>query len=496
MAVSEQEHNITQPPQSRHLGIVILFLLLALAAAVRLPGINRPLLGNFATKQAIYGMIARNWVLGRAELAYPTLDVLQGGHRALQMVEMPVSVYATATGWWMFGGPLDVWGRATAVVLSLGSIVLLYDFVRRRHSRSAAAAAALALALSPVSIIYGRSFMLQASLVFFTLTTFVALDRWLATRDGRSARWGFLWLLAAGIGMALLLLTKIYMVVLLLPLGLMCLRPGVATRRRILAAVVLGLAVLPAAWWYALAYRTAEPGGPLAERVFYSVRFSVEAHRPPHPLLFSADFYRGVFDDLSGVVLTPLGFALALAGLLDRRWRRYAGWLAVSALLLVALPRKFHEMNYYWMAVLPPLCILVGLGWETIHRRLGLGRVAMGAVVLVALVASIRYTAKPAFLTPREDRGVVPAAAALDKLADDDEPVVTMHGTSLDLLYYCNRPGWFISAQDKNLAQRLDACRRQGARFVVLAGAETLELGEPVVEGETFRIYRLCERNP
>ena len=127
------------------------------------------------------------------------------------------------------------------MLLSLGSVALLYLFVRRRHATAAATAAALALALSPVSILYGQSFMLEASLVFFTLGTFCALDRWIDV-SRRAGRYDFLWLIAAGICLALLLLTKIYMLVVLLPLAVMAFRAGATRKRLIPTAIVLGRA--------------------------------------------------------------------------------------------------------------------------------------------------------------------------------------------------------------------------------------------------------------
>jgi len=494
MAAPDGDRRVAQSTQNRYLHATALLLLLAMAAAVRLPGLGRPLLGNFATKQAVYGMIARNWAQRRADLRYPTLDVLRGGHRSLHLVELPVSAYLTGAAWRWMGGSLDVWGRATALLFSLGSVALLFSLVRRRHGPTAATGAGLALALSPVSIIYGQSFMLEASLVFFTVAAFCALDRWLDA-PGAGLRPGHaVWLVAAGLALALLLLSKVYMAVVVLPLGLMVLggqrSANRAARWGFVAALVL--AVLPAAAWYALAWHASSPEGPLADRVFCSVRESAEAHCPPHPLLFSPDFYRGLLDDLAGVVLTPLGLTLALAGLLDRRWRRWAAWLAVSLLLTFALPRKFHQMNYYWMAVLPPLCILVGLGWRTVCERLRPGRTAVGAVSLVALVFSLRYAVKPAFVTPLEDRAVVAAARAVQQYATTArEPVVTVHGTSLDLLYYCNRPGWAISPQVTDLARRLAYCRRQGARYAVVVGAPPAELEEPVAQREGYGVYRL-----
>jgi len=478
--------------QTRHFPAA-LWVLLGLTAAVRMVAIGRPLLGNFATKNVVYAMIARNLAEGRASPWYPTLDVLAGGERSWHMVEFPASAYLTAGLWKVAGGSLDVWGRATAVAFSVASVALIFLLVRRRHGQTAAVGAALALALAPVSVTYGQSFMLEPSLVFFTLATFHALERWLAP--------GHLgWLVAGGIFLALLLLTKIYMLVLLLPLAVLVLRQSESppTSRAepsslVLALLIIGLATVPAGFWYAHAVRTASPDGPFSERVFYSVRDSAEVHAPPHPCLGSADFYRQILDDLTGVVLTPVGFMLALAGFLNRQWRQYAAWLLAMLILVLALPLKFYEMNYYWMAVLPPLCILVGLGWQVVERRMQPGRTASAALLAAAVVLSFRYAYKPAFVIPEEDRGVVAAARALREMTDENEPVVTIHGTAPDLLYYCERRGWVVAPDAPNLDRLLADYRRRGARYVVIVG-EGPPLCEPLSSGEDFRIHRLGGR--
>jgi 4-amino-4-deoxy-L-arabinose transferase-like glycosyltransferase len=491
-----------QPAQSTHLPIGF-WVLLALTAAVRLVAITRPLLGVFATKNVVYAMIARNWVEGRASLWYPTLDCIRGGERSLHMLEFPVSAYVSGWLWGTFGGSLDVWGRATAIAFSVASVAMIFLFVRRRHGQTAALGAGFVLAVAPVSIIYGQSFMLEASLVFFTLATFDGLDRWL--RGGRTA-----WLVLAAICFALLLLTKIYMLVLLLPIGVMILvsekkhapgqSPRVAARgfgsrgRLVLGGLAVALAMVPAAAWYTHAMRTAAPDSPLEARVHYSVRQSAEVHRPPHPLLWSPDFYRQGFDDLIGVVLAPVAFMLVVVGLLDRAWRQYAAWLVAMVVLVAALPLKFYEMNYYYMAVLPPLAIVAGLGWAVFHRHVRPSRAAVVGLVTLAVLVSLRYTGRPAWVTPEEDRAVPAAAWAVRDLTSPDEPVVTMHGTSIDLLYYCNRRGWAVAPDTAGLDEVLAEYRRQGARFLVVAGpgVKTLKTGRPpVVEGDGFRVYRL-----
>lgn len=457
-----------------------LVALLLLTVGLRLPGVTRPLLGNFATKSVVYAMIARNWAEGRADWRWPTLDCLVGGQRSLHLLEWPVSAYLTGELWRRAGGSLDVWGRAVAIAWSAAAVGLLYRLVRRRHGPTAALGAGLLLALSPVGIIYGQCFMLEPSLVLFTLVTVDGLDRWLS--GGRTV-----WLIVAAVGLALLLLTKIYMLALLLPLGAWVLWPEAATvpPRRWPAAVALGVALLPAALWYAHAAHAAAPGGPQADRVFYSVRQSTSEHWPPHPLLRSGEFYRRVLDDLPSVVLTPVGLALVLAGLLHPAARRYFVWLLAMAMLVLLLPRKFFEMNYYWLAVVPPLAILAGLGWDQIVEHLRPSRRAAWALLVLGLVFALRYAVRPAFITPPEDRAVVAAGQAMQALADAEEPIVTMHGSGIDLLYYCHRAGWYLEPGTPELAEQLEECRRQGAKHLVYVATS-----EPLPE--VLRDYQTC----
>lgn len=470
------------PPPSQ-VNTLALCLVVFVALVVRLPGIGRPLVGNFATKNVVYAMIARNWAEGRAPLWEPTLDCLVGGQRSLHLLEFPVSAYLSGSGWRLFGGSLDVWGRATAIVFSVGAVALMYLVVAGWHGPTAALGASLALALSPIGILYGRSFMLESSLVFFTLAAVWSWDRWLRVRHGA-------WLVLASVALALVLLTKIYMLVLLLPLGAMLVSARVSRRAWAGAAIALAAAVVPAATWYRYA---ADPGAARASRVYYSVRSSMEVHRPPHPLLGSASFYGRVLDELAGPVLTPIGLALALAGLWNPAWRRHVPWLAACAVLILLLPRKFYEMNYYWMAVLPALAILAGLGWQVVCQRAGPSRLAQAGVLAVALLMGARHVAGPMLRVAAEDRGVVAAGRAAARASRPEEPVVTLHGTTIDLLYYCDRPGWAIDPASPRRAEQIEDCRRRGARLAVVAGSEPVELGgERIESGPNYAVYRIA----
>jgi hypothetical protein len=217
--------------------------------------------------------------------------------------------------------------------------------------------------------------------------------------------------------------------------------------------------------------------------------------------LVSPSFYRKLLDDFTGPVLTPLGFVLCLTGLMNRAWRRHAPWLASMAVLVAALPAKFYDILYYDVVLLPPLCIVAGLGWQLVAERLRPERPAIAGLLAVALLFSLRYTVGPAFVTPAEDRSVTAAAAALRELADIEEPVLTMHGWCTDLLYYCDRPGWGVSPDDPQLHERFALARRWGARWCVATNLAEVERSSQAVaelsdwtvvrEGDDFRVYAM-----
>ncbi|HEV3006489.1 MAG TPA: hypothetical protein VGX78_18610, partial [Pirellulales bacterium] len=323
------------------------------------------------------------------------------------------------------------------------------------------------------------------------------------------------WLVLAAVSLALVLLTKIYMLVLLLPLAVMASRArtagfrqvstGFLTQRRlgrqsfIELIVATTLAVAPALAWCANVARVSAPDNPLSRRVFYSLRQSADVHQAPQRLLVSPSFYRKLLDDFTGPVLTPLGFVLCLTGLMNRAWRRHVPWLASTAVLIAALPAKFYDILYYDVVLLPPLCILAGLGWQLVAERLRPGRAATAGLLAMALLLSLRYTVGPAFTTPAEDRSVTAAAAALREFADVEEPVLTMHGWCTDLLYYCDRPGWGIAPDDPQLHERFALAKRCGARWCVATNLAEV-VGSPqavaeladwtvVREGHDFRVY-------
>ena len=495
----------------RAIAASLLCWLLIGALAVRVVGLERPLVGTFATKAAVHAMEARNWALGRAPIWQPTIDTLADGTRAWHLMEWPAVAYAAGLGWRFCGGSLDAWGRGISVACSLLSVWLAYRIAGRWFGARAAQGAAFVIAFSPVSIVYGQSFLLEASIAALTLATIDSFDRWLATR-----RLSYFAVTSIALGLAVL--TKVYSIFVVFGLWSAFARSSKAAepchekpviyglprqfRSAGLVSLLLLVGLLPAICWYSWVYSVSPSVGPAAE---YHPVSRAAIHGFPHPLLFSPTYYARLASDFCTVVLTPFGVLLALFGLVDVRFRPHLPLFASSAVLLVLLPLKFMAANYYYVVLLPVLALAAGLGWQRLCERTCesqlLGRRALTCLVVASLAIALRYAIGPAYRTLDEDRGVVAAAAAARTATNNEEPIATMHGSTLDLLYYCDRTGWAFDVADSKLADKLDLARRNGATKLIVAGLDSVArhpatselLATLVVEqsGDDWRLYSL-----
>lgn len=464
----------------------------ALVIAVRLIGATQPLVGTFATKHCVYAMIARNWAEGRAPFWQPTLDCLapSSDERAWHLMEWPASAFVAACGYKWFGGHLDLWGRGVSIFCMAAATLLSYLLARRWFGESAARATSLVVGFAPIGIIYGRGFMLEPSLVALSFLTIYAFDRWQSLGK-------FVWLAIAAVALALAALTKIYMLLLIVPLAVSRAPAGASRRHYLIAAFTFAVALLPVAAWYYWVHTVSPSVGPAAE---YHPESRSAIHGLPHPLLVEPSYYLGVLKNLATVALTPLGLALGLYSLRDRRSRAMLPWLAASLVLLFLLPLKFHVADYYYLILLPPAAMLIGLGWQVAVERFAPSKKWPAALVAASLLIAARYTIGPTWRLHQEDRDVVAAAAELQNLTTTDEPVVTIHGSTLDLLYYCDRRGWALNAADDFIVDKLVAARNQGAKRIVVVHppsnedqsylSKCLRMLKTEKHGDDWRIYR------
>ncbi len=459
--------SLRQELSSRKRVLALLGVLALLAVALRCWGLNRPFLGAFGSKAAVHGMIARNWSASRAPWHLPTVDMLAGSKRGLHLLEYPVPTALVAWGHRLLGGPLELWGRGQALLWSLAGLVFLFLGVRHRWGEQAAWGAAAAWVLSPVGVIYGQHFLVEVPAVAWLLGCWWLWPQALRPRAWL-ARMGTCLLLAAA------LLTRPMLVVLLPWLVAEAWRlPSGKERRDGLArsGTLVAVALVPLGVWVAWVFHVASPGGPLAQRVYYSLVQSSAAQQHAWTLLLEPSWYARVAKELSLRVLGPLGLMLAVWGLWRGPFCRQV-WLpcGLSLGLLLLLPGKFYQQNYYYVLLLPAGCIACGLGWQAAEAWLRRRRWQLAALGGLWLAGTLRLAWPAAYTTPEEDRPVLQVAATVQQLTLPEEPVVALHGGSAVLLFYCDRPGWAWTDDSRRLPRRLQLAQEHGARVVAWVG--------------------------
>jgi hypothetical protein len=352
-------------------------------------------------------------------------------------------------------------------------IFFLYSILRRRAGTPAARLGALIYSLLPYHLFFGRVFMPDVPALALALGGLDSLDRWTEDR-----RWRTLFLAAALTSLAVL--QKLTVIFVGLPALYLF---WLAQRRRILARpeayLFAGIALLPALGWYTQAAALARQSG---FTIMPSGSFGAHLGRWLEP-----SFTRGVFSHLAGEGLSPLGFALALLGLVwlspGRSAWTFRLWLAGSTLLLILVPDVLAE-NYYYLSLLLPGCAaLAGLALAGVaqHRR----SFPLLAVVLVLFAIG---AIDSALRLCRPDRSLRDFGVLLNRLTTPQDLIVTDSASSATVLYFADRRGWIGADFD---APRLERLTQAGARYYASMGPLNSEGHRKISRAVDARFQRL-----
>ena len=161
-------------------------------------------------------------------------EAVWGGSHGLVESEFPLLPAIVAVLYRLFG-PDEAWGRLVVAAFAVGAVWLTYVLARDLLGRRAAGlAAATLVAFSPAAAFYGRAFMPDTLMVFFSLGAVIGFLRYSET-GGRRALTG------GAIALALTILVKLPGILVLAPNRVDGLvdagqrhpaRPGAARRHR------------------------------------------------------------------------------------------------------------------------------------------------------------------------------------------------------------------------------------------------------------------------
>jgi 4-amino-4-deoxy-L-arabinose transferase-like glycosyltransferase len=460
--------------------------ILLLGIALRLFSITTPLLDAHGWRQIDTAAMARYFYQDSLNPLFPQVN--WGGPRGYVESEFPLVPWIAAVLYHVLG-PDDVWGRATNVGFSVALIVAVYMLATRIRGRAAGRAAALLVAVSPAAVYYGRTFMPDTAMLFFSVAALLGVVRYLETDSPRPLMWG-------SIALALGVLVKLPAVLVLAPIAAAVVQVrgrAAISDRRLWTAV--GGALLVAAVWYVHAYSIYRETGLTFGILAHPARTYPAVISPGPwpdvfskwstiPLLTDAAFYRELLDRLVRLHLTPIGLAVALVGLLIWRgkWSLLpAGWLAAMAAFILIAGHGNIAHDYYQL----PLVVIGAMYFgaaaaplfdrDWIRSRIGPGwwaPVAAGCIVLgMALLMFFESgVIRSHFRIGRLNTEMLEAGAAIDHAVSSSDAllvVVDDYGvTSPVLLYFADRRGWSFGPKDLK-PSTIEWLRRVGAGYFV-----------------------------
>jgi 4-amino-4-deoxy-L-arabinose transferase-like glycosyltransferase len=480
-----------------------LLLILVFAALLRLQYFSLPMAEAHRWREITNADIARNFAERSMNIFYPQVS-WGGSQQPYVGMEFPLMHWIAAVFYKAFGEHAEI-GRLISIAFSLGTVWALFALGRRLFGVAAGRGAAFLFAISPSAIFFGRFFISDTPMVFYSVA---AILGWLVYLESGSPRA----CVAATICTALACLVKIPAVMILAPIAWAAWeakRWQALKDRGLIAGTAIAVALTGLWYWHAdrIYHRTGlseaiwHPSGNYGPAIAAAAGpFVGIYHWSTRASFTDRAFYDEMVVRLWSLHLTPAGFALVLFALLATwRWPRRRvvdAWFGVVVLFILVTIEGNRHHEFHQLPLLPPAALLFGLvaapafdgAWL---QRIG-GRVCgpAGSAAALAAVAllSFRYSGVVETLFRPDRLDTIPPAAgrSLQRVVDPSALLVTVEydeygNNSAILLYWAHRRGWSFD-KTSITPQVIDLLRRDfGARYFVTTIAPILEGTRPDV---------------
>ena len=124
----------------------------------RLSYISLPILEVQSFKQTHYAMIAKNFYLHAFNFFQPQLDYISPVF-SFFLFKFNLFSFLTSLLYAVSGGIYEWLPRCLSIAFSIGATLFIYGFTKKLYNKKAGIGAALVFFLSPLSIIFTRTFM-------------------------------------------------------------------------------------------------------------------------------------------------------------------------------------------------------------------------------------------------------------------------------------------------------------------------------------------------
>ena len=466
-----------------------LWAFLALGLGLRLIDINEPLIDQQAWRQTDTAALARNYYQEGYALFHPRVD-WRGQTSGFVEMNFPLFPFIVACFYAVAGGVYEWLGRLLAAVFSIAGGGMLYALGRRLFEAPwIPRLATFFYLIFPLNLFFGRAFMPEAAMLFFSIAALWTLERWI-----RSEAWGDgIWAVSSA---ALCFLIKVPTLYMGFPLvALAWQRWGRDFWRRPVLWGYLILILLPTLFWHQHAYNLFLQTG-LTFGVFHSSGYD----KWSHDLLGQADFYVKLIKRFWHSIFTPIGALLVIWGMLKdvktafrNKERVLYVWFAALVFYLLLIPEGNRKLHYYQLPFIPVAALFAAKGlnqcWYTLKAYWSRSIATVMVVLVLGGLGGYSAWAVQDYRRPGNNLydyyerchivgGTLDAKLAQDALLVvgdwDENPASSYRAQSPTLLYYSNRKGWHITPGEFKETV-LDSLVKQGADYFVSFGGLAVE---------------------
>jgi 4-amino-4-deoxy-L-arabinose transferase-like glycosyltransferase len=441
-----------------------LLLILGFGIYLRSQYLQLPMAEAHRWREITNADIARNFYERSMNLFLPQVNWGGAGHPYVGM-EFPLLQWLAALLYFPFGEHAVI-GRLISMAFSVGTIWVIYALGTRLFGRPAGRAAAFLFAISPSAVFFGRFFISDTPMVFYSVAAVLAWVVYLE-KPSRAA------CIAGTVCAALAFLVKIPAVMILVPIAWAAweARGWTALKDRGLVGGI-AIAILATGLWYwhadAIYHRTGlsqaiwHPSGnygpPISRAAgpFIGIYHWATAARLKDPA-----FYDDMLTRTWALHLTPAGFVLAMFALLTtwrlRRRHLLDAWLAIVLLFILVTAEGNIHHEFHQLPLLPPAALFFGLAaapaFDGTWLRENGGRWfgAIGSAITLVAIALMSFTysgvVQNFFRPDRLDMIPIDAGRVMQSVIPEDGLIVTVEyeeygNNSPILLYWAHRRGW------------------------------------------------------
>jgi 4-amino-4-deoxy-L-arabinose transferase-like glycosyltransferase len=493
----------------------VLIIGFLIGMVLRLTYVNLPILEVLSEKQTHFAMIARNFYNNGFNLFSPQLDYLNNLF-SFSLFQFNLFSFLVSLIYFISNGVYEYSARIVSVIFATGTAYLIYLFAKDIYNKKTGVASAIVFYLSPLSIIYTRTFLPDSMNMFFTVGAVYFCYKCMIKKQSKY----YLWALFFSIFAFLVDIVNFYLVLPLVYIFisglnlqknykninqktgivsskvsgiLLFFKKIVSTKVLIFLLIIFTPVVL---WWiYILNVNSIWK----KDLFLYLKNYFLISNN------FPVNYWLEFFKDIGGKTLTPVGLFFLIRAIFINKKDNYKFlivWLVSVLIFMFVCCNLILEYDNYYLPFLIIASIFIGkeiakenFGFKKKPSKYFLGFLKILLVIMVPAQISGAYTISRAY------KYIAPAGRELERYAAKQDKVVATRR-----LYYCNRKGWRLdlnpAISDKQLIKQVEQYKTSGAKYLIITEIDkyteheeflryVLDTYKEIIVAKGYRIYKL-----